>query len=68
MIRVMMVMRVEVCACCGNRGHQSGLFTWLALRQAQRLGQWLVQRLQGQLLLALLEQAFQRRASCRLAP
>jgi hypothetical protein len=40
----------------------------LALRQAQRLGQWLApQRLQGQLLLALLEQAFQRRASCRLA-
>jgi hypothetical protein len=39
----------------------------LALRQGQRLCQWLVQRLQGQLLLALLEQAFQRRASCRLA-
>jgi len=72
MIRVMMVMRVEVCTCCGNRGHQSGLFTWLALRQGQRLSQWLVQFLQqlrGQLrLVLLLEQAFQRRASYRLAP
>jgi hypothetical protein len=70
MIRVMMVMRVEVCTCCGNRGHQSGLFTWLALRQGQRLGQWLVQVLQrrlGQLRLGLLVQAFQRRASFRLA-
>jgi hypothetical protein len=68
MIRVMMVMRVEVCTCCSNRGHQSGLFTWLALRQGQRLYQWLVQQLQGQLRVVLLEQAFQRRASCRLAP
>ena len=67
MIRVMMVMRVEVFTCCGNRGHQSGLFTWLALRQVQRLCQWLVQQLQGQLRLVLLEQAFQRRASCHLA-
>jgi hypothetical protein len=41
----------------------------LALRLGQRLGQWLVQqRLQGQLrLVLLLEQAFQRRASFRLA-
>jgi hypothetical protein len=42
----------------------------LALRQGQRLSQWLVQfqlQLQGQLRLVLLEQAFQRRASCRLA-
>jgi hypothetical protein len=44
----------------------------LALRQAQRLSQWLVQfpqQLQVQLRLVLvLAQAFQRRASCRLAP
>jgi hypothetical protein len=68
MICVMMVMRVEVCTCCSNRGHQSGLFTWLALRQGQRLCQWLVQvpqQLQVQRRLVL---AFQRRASCRLAP
>jgi len=42
----------------------------LALRQGLRLGQWLVQVLQrrlGQLRLGLLVQAFQRRASFRLA-